>query len=48
MTDTTGPRVEACIDALPGWQQASCREVRQLVRDADPQVTETIKRTNHP
>jgi hypothetical protein len=30
MTDTTGPRVGAGIDALPGWQHAFCREVRQL------------------
>jgi hypothetical protein len=44
MTDTTDPRV----DALPGWQQAFCREVRQLVHAADSQVTETIKRTNRP
>jgi hypothetical protein len=48
MTDTTDPRVDACIDALPGWQQAFCREVRQLVHAADSQVTETIKRTDHP
>lgn len=48
MTDTTDPRVHACIDALPGWQQSICREVRQLVHAADPQVTETIKRTNPP
>ena len=26
MTDTAGPRVDACIDALPGWQQAIYRE----------------------
>jgi hypothetical protein len=48
MTDTTDPRVDACIDALPGWQQAICREVRQLVHAADSQVTETIMRTNRP
>lgn len=48
MTDTTGPRVGAGIDTLPGWQHAFCREVRQLVHAADPQVTETIERTNPP
>ena len=47
MTGTTGPRVDACVDALPGWRQAFCREVRQLVH-AGSQVTETIKRTNRP
>ena len=42
------PRVDAYIDALPDWQQAICREVRQLVHAADPEVTETIKFTNRP
>jgi hypothetical protein len=28
MPDTACPRVDACIDALPGWQQAFCRVVR--------------------
>src|SRR5437763_9074247 len=48
MTDTTDPRVDAYIAALPAWQQAICREVRTLVHAADPDVTETIKRTNRP
>ena len=42
------PRVDAYIDALPEWQQAICREVRDLVHAADPEVTETIKRTVQP
>src|SRR5947199_10863640 len=42
------PRVEAYIEALPGWQQAICREVRDLVHAADPDVTETIKRSVQP
>ena len=41
-------RVEAYIEALPGWQQAICREVRDLVHAADPDVTETIKRSVQP
>jgi hypothetical protein len=48
MTYTADPRVDAYIDGLPGWQQAICREVRDLVHAADPEVTETIKRTNRP
>ncbi len=48
MTWTPDPRVDAYIDALPGWQQAICREVRELVHAADPEVTETIKRTVQP
>jgi hypothetical protein len=45
---TGDPRVDAYIDALPDWQQAICREVRDLVHAADREVTETIKRTNRP
>src|SRR4051812_37316287 len=48
MTYTTDPRVDVYIDALPDWQQAICREVRDLVHAADSEVTETIKRTNRP
>jgi hypothetical protein len=48
MTYKVDPSVDAYIDALPGWQQAICREVRQLVHAADPDVTETIKRTDRP
>ena len=44
----TDPRVDAWIDALPGWQQSICREVRRLVHEADPDVVETIKRTTQP
>jgi hypothetical protein len=41
-------RVDAFIDALPAWQQDICRQVRALVLGADPDVTETIKRTDRP
>ncbi len=44
----TDPRVDAYIDALPQWQQEICREVRALVHTADPEITETIKRTRQP
>jgi hypothetical protein len=42
------PRVDSYIEALPDWQQAICRQVRELVHAADPEVTETIKRTIQP
>ena len=42
------PRVDAYIDPLPAWQQAICRDVRDLVHAADPEVEETIKRTVQP
>lgn len=48
MTDTADPRVEDYIAALPDWQQAICRQVRDLVHAADPDVQETIKRTRQP
>lgn len=48
MTWTADPRVDAYIDALPEWQRAICREVREIVHAADPEVTETIKRTRQP
>jgi len=42
------PRVDDYIDALPDWQQAICREVRDIVHEADPELAETIKRTVQP
>ena len=47
-TYRTDPRVDHYIETLPGWQQDICRRVRDLVHAADPDVTETIKRTNRP
>ena len=48
VTYESDPRVDAYIEALPGWQQEICREVRELVHAADPDVVETIKRTRQP
>jgi hypothetical protein len=42
------PRVDRYIDALPTWQQAICRVVRDLIHAADPDVEETIKRSVQP
>ena len=42
------PRVDAYIDGLPAWQQAICREVRDVVHASDPEVSETIKRNVQP
>ena len=47
-TYQTDPRVDAYIQTLPDWQQELCRQVRGLVHEADPEVTETIKRTKQP
>jgi hypothetical protein len=48
VTYVADARVDAYIDALPEWQQAICREVREIVHAADPEVTETIKRSRQP
>jgi hypothetical protein len=48
MSYATDPRVDAYIAALPDWQQDICRHVRELVHEADPEVSETIKRTKQP
>ncbi len=48
MSFVADPRVDDYIESLPGWQQAVCHEVRALVHAADPEVTETIKRTRLP
>ncbi|MFI5272864.1 MAG: DUF1801 domain-containing protein [Ktedonobacterales bacterium] len=47
-TYPTDPRVDHYIKTLPDWQQDICRRVRDLVHTADPDVTETIKRTKRP
>jgi len=47
-TYQTDPRIDDYIQTLPGWQQEMCRQVRDLVHAADPDVTETIKRTWQP
>jgi hypothetical protein len=44
----TDDGVDVHIKALPGWQQAICQEVRDLVHDADPEVIETTKRKGQP
>ena len=48
MTYEADPRVDAYIDPLPPWQQEICREVREIVHEADPEIEETIKRSVQP
>ena len=48
MAYATDPGVDAYIDALPEWQQAICRQVRDLVHAVDPEVVETTKRKGQP
>ncbi len=44
----TEPRVDGYIGALPDWQQAICRQLRDLIHAADRELIETIKRTVQP
>ncbi|MDQ3475347.1 MAG: DUF1801 domain-containing protein [Actinomycetota bacterium] len=48
VTYSADPRVDSYLNALPEWQQAICREVRDLVHAADDEVAETIKRSVQP
>lgn len=48
VTFLADPRVDSYIRALPDWQAAICRDLRALVHEADPDVVETIKRTDRP
>ena len=48
MSRARDPRVDAYIDALPAWQRAICRQVRDIAHEADPEMVETIKRSVQP
>ena len=48
MSGPPDPRVDTYIDALPGWQQDICRQLREIIHAADPEIAETIKRTRQP
>ncbi len=42
------PRGDDYVERLPDWQQRICRQLRDLIHAADPEVTKTIKRTVQP
>jgi hypothetical protein len=42
------PRVDAYVEGLPEWQRELCQRLRDLIHAADPEITETIKRTVQP
>ena len=42
------PRVDDYLDRLPDWQRATLQQVREVLGRADPEMTETIKRTVQP
>lgn len=41
-------RINEYIQSLPEWQSVVCRRLRQIIDSADPELEETIKRTNRP
>jgi hypothetical protein len=40
--------VDAYIEGLPPWQQDVCRQLREIIWAADPDIEETIKRSVQP
>ncbi len=40
--------VDAYIQRLPVWLQEICEQLRRIIRDADPEIEETIKRSVQP
>jgi hypothetical protein len=41
-------QVDAFIESLPAWQKAYCMKVRSLIHEAEPDIEETIKRSDRP
>lgn len=48
MEQQQDPRVDDYLASLPDWQGRLAQQVRSLVHAADPEVSETIKRTRLP
>jgi len=48
MGERAHPGVDAYIDRLPPWQRDICTELREIIWEADPDITETIKRSVQP
>jgi hypothetical protein len=42
------PRVDDYLQRLPAWQRETLQRVREVLHRADPELTETIKRTVQP
>jgi hypothetical protein len=45
---TSDPRVDDYLARLPDWQHQTLQRVREVLHRADPEMTETIKRTVQP
>jgi len=42
------PRVTTFIDALAPWMRERAAAIRDLIHEAEPEIEETIKRTDRP
>lgn len=42
------PQIDNYKSGLPAWQQEVCKTIREWIRQADPEIEETIKFTNRP
>ena len=42
------PGVDAYIERLPAWQRDVCGQLREIIRAADPDIEETLKRSGQP
>ena len=45
---TRDPRVDDYLAPLPDWQRETLQRVREVLHRADPEMTETIKRSVQP
>ncbi len=45
---TQDPRIDTYLSTIPSWQKEVFTKARMLIRQADPEVVETIKRTTLP
>jgi hypothetical protein len=48
MAAESHPGVDAYIGALPPWQRDVCARLREMIREADPEIAETVKRRGQP
>ena len=48
MSGHSHPGVDAYLRGLPQWQRDLCAELRELIRAADPDIEETVKRSVQP
>lgn len=45
---TKDSRIDDYISTLPEWQKIICQKVRDIAHEADPELEETVKRTDRP